>query len=412
MGARRPLGPVARRQHRRRGRAAQRRAEGGRQRQDGQGRGLRRAGHRLRRRRARHPQGFRGRTRGRTSTSPRTNGSANSPSPATPWTWRSSSRPIRGPSPTSSRCCGNSTKVPGQDLRHPAGFRDPHVLLQQGHAAQDRQGRSLHRGPAGAGREGRVHDGRPLEPRQGGGRQGRGPDRHHAPAQCRSRLPDDIRRPSARSSSIRHRASCCCPRRRSGTGSNGSRWNAENGVTPKNNTAMSWDEIQGAFKTEKAFIYHQGVWAVEGMDARRRQGRHLAQRRRWYFNKIGWMHAPAAEKGGQPTNLSHPIVYIVNPKSKNARSRGDAGRLCHPALLQHQARRDDGAHRHRQRPEEHAGLLDAWYLDAATPMLARSTFIPNHPDFGRYNGILFKALQGVETGRLTPARPSSSSRTR
>jgi inositol-phosphate transport system substrate-binding protein len=35
-------------------------------------------------------------------------------------------------------------------------------------------------------------------------------------------------------------------------------------------------------------------------------------------------------------------------------------------------------------------------------MLARSTFIPNHPDFGRYNGVLFKALEGVETGRLTP----------
>ena len=45
---------------------------------------------------------------------------------------------------------------------------------------------------------------------------------------------------------------------------------------------------------------------------------------------------------------------------------------------------------------------EAWYLAAATPMLARSTFIPNHPDFGRYNGILFKALQGVETGRLSP----------
>ena len=45
---------------------------------------------------------------------------------------------------------------------------------------------------------------------------------------------------------------------------------------------------------------------------------------------------------------------------------------------------------------------DAWYLQAASPMLERSTFMPNHPDFGRYNGILFKALQGVETGRLTP----------
>ena len=37
---------------------------------------------------------------GRTSTSPRTNGSASSPSPATPWTSRSSSRRTRGPSPT------------------------------------------------------------------------------------------------------------------------------------------------------------------------------------------------------------------------------------------------------------------------------------------------------------------------
>jgi inositol-phosphate transport system substrate-binding protein len=46
--------------------------------------------------------------------------------------------------------------------------------------------------------------------------------------------------------------------------------------------------------------------------------------------------------------------------------------------------------------------INAWYLQAATPMLARSTFIPNHPEFGRYNGILFKALEGVETGRLSP----------
>ena len=60
----------------------------------------------------------------------------------------------------------------------------------------------------------------------------------------------------------------------------------------------------------------------------------------------------------------------------------------------------------------HTGILNgqasmpdyqkAWYLQAASPMLERSTFMPNHPDFGRYNGILFKALQGVETGRLTP----------
>ena len=85
-------------------------------------------------------------------------------------------------------------QVRGSDSRHPAGFRDPHVHVQQGHAAQDRQGRGVHRGPARAGREGRVHHDRPLEPGQGGGRSGCGPVRHPAPAEHRPRLSHDLRR--------------------------------------------------------------------------------------------------------------------------------------------------------------------------------------------------------------------------
>ena len=122
-----------------------------------------------------------------------------------------------------------------------------------------------------------------------------------------------------------------------------------------------------------------------------------------YFKKIGWIHAPAADKGGEPKNLSHPIVYVVNPKSRARRARRHARRLRDAALLQHPACGDDRRTRRSLNGERSMpDYEDAWYLAAATPMLARSTFIPNHPDFGRYNGILFKALQGVETGRLTP----------
>ncbi len=181
-------------------------------------------------------------------------------------------------------------------------------------------------------------------------------------------------------------------------------WNANNGVTPKNNTAMSWDEIQGAFKSEKAFIYHQGVWAVGEWMLGDAKGGNWPKDAAGYFKKIGWLHAPAAVKGGQPANLSHPIVYIVNPKSKNAElaatlvayaslpyfNTKHAVTTAHTAILNGQGSMPDYA--------------SAWYLSAATPMLARSTFIPNHPEFGRYNSILFKALQGVETGRLTPAK--------
>ena len=181
-------------------------------------------------------------------------------------------------------------------------------------------------------------------------------------------------------------------------------WNAANGVTPKNNTAMSWDEIQGAFKTEKAFIYHQGVWAVGEWMLGEAKGATWPKDQAGYFKKIGWLHAPAAVKGGQPANLSHPIVYVVNPKSKNAEL---AATLLAYASLPHFNTKHAVTTAHtgilngqRSMPD----YVNAWYLEAATPMLARSTFIPNHPEFGRYNGILFKALQGVETGRLTPAK--------
>src|SRR5258708_21623321 len=73
---------------------------------------------------------------------------------------------------------------------------------------------------------------------------------------------------------------------------------------------------------------------------------------------------------------------------ENTGRRGRAG--GQPAVLSGEARMP--------------AYVNAWYLQAATPMLARSTFMPNHPEFGRYNGILFKAIQGVETGRLTPAQ--------
>ncbi len=179
-------------------------------------------------------------------------------------------------------------------------------------------------------------------------------------------------------------------------------WNAANGVTPRNNTAMVWDEIQSGFKTEQTFIYHQGVWAVGEWMLGDAKGATWPKDREGYFKKIGWLHAPAAVKGGAPANLSHPIVYVVNPKSRHADlaatlvayaslpyfNTKHAVTTAHTAILNGQRSMPDYA--------------NAWYLDAATPLLARSTFLPNHPEFGRYNGVLFKALQGVETGRLTP----------
>jgi inositol-phosphate transport system substrate-binding protein len=179
-------------------------------------------------------------------------------------------------------------------------------------------------------------------------------------------------------------------------------WNARNGVTPENNTAMSWDEIQSAFKQEKAFIFHQGVWALPEWQLGDAKGATWPTDEAGYFQKIGWIHAPAPEKGGEPSNLSHPIVYVVNPQSPNAEI---AAMLVAFASLPYYNTQHAVSSAHTGITQGQLSMpayQEAWYLQAATPMLGRSTFMPNHPDFGRYNGILFKALQGVETGRLSP----------
>ena len=177
-------------------------------------------------------------------------------------------------------------------------------------------------------------------------------------------------------------------------------WNARNGVTPPNNTQMSWDEIQSAFKQEKAFAYHHGVWTLPEFQLGEAKGATWPKDRDGYFKKIGWILAPPAEKGGEPKNLSHPIVYVVNPKSKQAEL---AALIVAQATLPYYNTKHAVSSGHTAILHGQASMpayADAWYLQEATKLLPWSAFIPNHPEFGRYNQLIFKALQGVETGRL------------
>ena len=44
---------------------------------------------------------------------------------------------------------------------------------------------------------------------------------------------------------------------------------------------------------------------------------------------------------------------------------------------------------------------EAWPLARATELLKITKFLPNNPQFGDLNGIIYTAMQGVETGRLS-----------
>jgi inositol-phosphate transport system substrate-binding protein len=174
-------------------------------------------------------------------------------------------------------------------------------------------------------------------------------------------------------------------------------WNAENGVTPSNNTSFSWDTINHLLPEGKAFIKHHGLWDVP----RQIKFGVSEDSEEAYTNTVGWIHSPAATKGGAPANLSHPIVYSVNPNSEHrdlaalliaVASQGYFN-TAHAVTTGHTAINNAQA----AMPE----YQNAWALRRGIAMLDRSIFMPNHPEIGPFNSILFKGIQGVETGRIS-----------
>jgi inositol-phosphate transport system substrate-binding protein len=164
-----------------------------------------------------------------------------------------------------------------------------------------------------------------------------------------------------------------------------------------NNTSMSWDAIeQAAMGSEESLVFFHGVWRVTD------QMRTLKLKDKDdYFHKFTWINAPAGKKGGKPANLSHPIAYAVSAKSKNKDLAAYIVALASQPYrnLQHAVTTNHTPINYGETamPE----LVDkGWALAAATPMLKYASFMPNHPKIGQYNSIIFKGIQGVETGRL------------
>ena len=164
------------------------------------------------------------------------------------------------------------------------------------------------------------------------------------------------------------------------------------------NTTMSWDNIeQAAFAKEEALVFFHGVWRVTD------------QSKAWnlkgqadYQKKITWINAPSGKKGGKPSNLSHPISYSVSAKSKNKDLAAYLVALASQPIpnTRHVVTTNHTPINYGQQAMPEV-IEKGWALVAATPMLKFASFMPNHPKIGQYNSIIFKGIQGVETGRLS-----------
>ncbi|MGF1625655.1 MAG: ABC transporter substrate-binding protein [Alphaproteobacteria bacterium] len=173
------------------------------------------------------------------------------------------------------------------------------------------------------------------------------------------------------------------------------------GVIPANNTSMEWDAIRAEFyANNNAAFWMYGIWDL-GSRAFPTYG--LPEDEEAFFADWGWIAAPAAEEGGSASTLTHPIIYAISADVEHpelaVRLLGHASaadlNTDHAVTTTHIGIRTE--------QQEDPRYQEAWPLARATELLEIAKYLPNNPQFGDLNRIIYTAIQGIESGRLTAA---------
>ena len=175
---------------------------------------------------------------------------------------------------------------------------------------------------------------------------------------------------------------------------------ARNKVTAQNLIGSDFKIWHGEVTAGKVIFYNAGSWSYkEWLTTYKQPEADLS-------TNVGFSLIPAAQKGGRPTTLSHPLAYMVTSNSKYpelafrllahattpALNSRHAVESAHLAILSTQ--QSDPTY---QRDK---------FLLATGYMSEYSTFIPNHARYGAYDEVLFRFLSAVATGQLAPKAAS------
>jgi inositol-phosphate transport system substrate-binding protein len=171
-----------------------------------------------------------------------------------------------------------------------------------------------------------------------------------------------------------------------------------NKITPESMLGTEgrlWNET---VTSGKVLFYNAGTWTWKDWQATYK----VPEQDLW--DNVGFTLVPAAQKGGKPVTLSHPLVYMVTSNSKNQElafrvvanattpelNSKHAVQSAHLAILKSQV--NDPTYKQDK------------FLLATGYMLDYTTFIPNHPKFGQYDEQLYRLLSAVESGQMQPGQ--------
>jgi inositol-phosphate transport system substrate-binding protein len=168
-------------------------------------------------------------------------------------------------------------------------------------------------------------------------------------------------------------------------------------ITPATMANIPWGTILKSFVDGVMTFWQGGTW-------------HKAE---WCTNyglteeafasTVSFFPIPAAQRGGQPHGISHPMVYMISSRSKHPELA--LRLLVHASAADLNARHALHSGHLAIRASEAA--LPAYradrFLRQATDLLRYASLAPNHPEWPQYEAIVTEAIRAVQARRLTPA---------
>lgn len=173
-------------------------------------------------------------------------------------------------------------------------------------------------------------------------------------------------------------------------------------ITPEGMTSTEWRALHKAWVEGDVLFWFGGTWhwaEYQKVPYHSKLGKLTEE---YMFENMGYALVPAAKKGGKPITLTQPYVYMINSKTKypdlafalvaiaskpeyNVIHAVESGHLAiSPAVV--------------EQPKYKAKK----FFTSVSYMLDYTTTQPNTPLWGKYTGVLYKAVQAVELGKQSP----------
>ena len=169
-------------------------------------------------------------------------------------------------------------------------------------------------------------------------------------------------------------------------------------VTPMTlTTDFDWGELHQGFIDGKALFWLGGTWHWADW-----RDNYLGGDEQYLWDNVGFMLYPAARRGGAPSTLSHPLVYMISSQSEHPDVAFQILTLASAPDLVAQHSVDSAHLAVRQAATQEPIYQSDAFLQAVSYMLEHTTLVPNHEQEGEYQTPLYEAISTVERGLMTP----------